>query len=63
MRLHFHIMIRQGEDNHLVYLGPPFSQFLVDVYAKIETERLTTIKNNPVQLRADRYIHLRDDIG
>lgn len=59
----FRIMIRQGEDNHLVYFRSLFSQFLVDMYAKIETERLTYIRNNQAQLRADSYIHLRDAIG
>ena len=59
----FRIMIRQGETNHLVYFRSLFSQFLVDMYAKIETERLTYIRKNQAQLRADSYIHLRDAIG
>ncbi|XP_071574697.1 uncharacterized protein [Temnothorax nylanderi] len=40
-----------------------YSQFLVDMYAKIETERLNYIRNNQAQLRADSYIHLRDAVG
>ncbi|XP_076301721.1 uncharacterized protein LOC143219730 [Lasioglossum baleicum] len=58
----FRIMIREGEDNHLVYFRSLFSQFLVDMYAKIETERLMYIRKNQAQLRADSYIHLRDAI-
>ncbi|VVC31228.1 Helitron helicase-like domain, partial [Cinara cedri] len=59
----YHIMIRQTEINHLLYLRSLFNQYLVDMYAKIETERLNFIKNNQIQFRADNYIHLRDAIG
>ena len=55
-------MVRQGEDNHLLYFRSLFSQLLVDMYAKIETERLNYIRNNQAQLRADIYIHLRDAV-
>ncbi|XP_071575058.1 uncharacterized protein [Temnothorax nylanderi] len=59
----YRIMIREGEVNHLVYFRSLFSQFLVDMYAKIETERLNYIRNNQAQLRAESYIHLRDAVG
>ncbi|XP_024893230.1 uncharacterized protein LOC112468336 [Temnothorax curvispinosus] len=59
----YRIMIREGEVNHLVYFRSLFSQFLVDMYVKIETERLNYIRNNQAQLRADSYIHLRDAVG
>lgn len=59
----YRIMVRQGEVNHMVYFRSLFSQFLVDMYAKIETERLNYIRNNQAQLRADSYIHLRDAVG
>lgn len=59
----YRIMVRQGEVNHMVYFRSLFSQFLVDMYAKIETERLNYIRNNQAQLRADNYIHLRDAVG
>lgn len=59
----YHIMIRQTEINHLLYYRSLFNQYLVDMYAKIETERLNFIKNNQMQLRTDNYIHLRDVIG
>ncbi|XP_071582444.1 uncharacterized protein [Temnothorax nylanderi] len=59
----YRVMVRQGEVNHLVYFRSLFSQFLVDMYAKIETERLNYIRNNQAQLRADSYIHLRDAVG
>lgn len=56
-------MIREGEDNFLVKYRALFSQYLVDEYAKVETERLNYIKNNQAKLRADNYIHLKDAIG
>ncbi|XP_024871877.1 uncharacterized protein LOC112454611 [Temnothorax curvispinosus] len=59
----YRIMIRKGEVNHLVYFRSLFSQFLINMYAKIETERLNYIRNNQAQLRADSYIHLRDVVG
>lgn len=37
-----------------------FSQFIVDMYAKIETERLVYIRTNQRRLRAEEYVHLRD---
>ncbi|KAL4119656.1 hypothetical protein QTP88_012450 [Uroleucon formosanum] len=42
----YRIMIRQDEVNHIVYFRSLFSQFLVDMYAKIETERLNFIRNH-----------------
>jgi hypothetical protein len=56
-------MVREGEDNYLVNYRSLFSKYLVDEYAKIETERLNYIKNNQAKLRADSYIHLKDVIG
>ena len=43
-------MIRKGEVNHILMYRRLFHQFAVDIYVKIETERLT-------------YIHLRDAIN
>lgn len=42
----FRYMIRPGEDNHLAYFRSLFSQLLVEMYAKIVTERLNYKKNN-----------------
>lgn len=35
-----------------------FSQFLVDMYTKIETERLVLIRTNQRRLRAESYVGL-----
>lgn len=59
----YRIMVIEGENNYLVNYRSLFSQYLVDEYAKIETERLNYIKNNQAKLRADSYIHLKDGIG
>lgn len=53
------IMIRNGE-NHLHKCRQLFHQFLVDEFAKIESERLTFLRLNQKSLRVDEYIHLRD---
>ncbi|GFU73651.1 helitron_like_N domain-containing protein [Trichonephila clavipes] len=39
-----------------------FHQYIVDMYAKIETERLLYIRLNQTELRSEQYIHLRDAI-
>ncbi|KMQ93371.1 hypothetical protein RF55_6535 [Lasius niger] len=59
----YRLMVRQDEINHLLYFRSFLSQFLVAMYAKIESERLNFIKNNQAQLRAESYIHLRDAVG
>lgn len=59
----YRIMIRPDETNHILQCRSLFCMFLVDIYAKIETERLNFIRANQAQLRADNYIHLKDAIG
>jgi hypothetical protein len=38
-------------------------QYCVDIYVKIETERLTFNRLNQAKLRSEDYIHLRDAIN
>ena len=38
-------------------------QFVMDMYAKVDTERLLFIRLNQRKLRVDDYIHLRDAIA
>ncbi|KAL4132202.1 hypothetical protein QTP88_009407 [Uroleucon formosanum] len=59
----YKIMVRKELDNYLLHYGPLFNQYLVDMYAKIESERLNFIRNPQNKLRADKYIHLKDAIG
>ncbi|XP_036347381.1 uncharacterized protein LOC118756745, partial [Rhagoletis pomonella] len=56
----FLIQLRENEHIFLHRFRGLFNQFLVDVYAKIETERLVFIRANQKKLRAENYIDLRD---
>lgn len=56
------IMIRQDEDNYILRCRQLFHQYIVDMYAKIETERLVFLRFHQMQLRSEDYIHLRDAV-
>ncbi|KAJ8723199.1 hypothetical protein PYW08_003111 [Mythimna loreyi] len=56
----FLIQLRVNNGSYLHHYRTLFSQFLVDMYAKIETERLVFIRSNQRKLRAENYVHLRD---
>ncbi|XP_067930983.1 uncharacterized protein [Watersipora subatra] len=53
------LMVRDGSFNYIYMCRKLFLQFAVDMYAKIETERLSFIRHHQTRLRADDYIHLR----
>ncbi|EPB67919.1 hypothetical protein ANCCEY_12989 [Ancylostoma ceylanicum] len=53
-------MITDTSSNHLLKYRQLFHQFIVDVCAKVENERLLYIRLNHQKLRVDDYIHLRD---
>lgn len=59
----YRLMIRQNEVNHILYCRRLFNQYVVDMYAKIETERLNFIRFNQKKLRSEEYVHLRDAIN
>jgi hypothetical protein len=52
-------MVRDMNFNRILRATTVFHQFLVDMYTKIETERLNFIKRNQCQLRAENYIHFK----
>ncbi|GBO17927.1 hypothetical protein AVEN_235697-1 [Araneus ventricosus] len=54
-------MVRSTE-NRLLNYRQHLHQYLVDMYAKIEAERLLFIRRNQKKLRVDEYIHLKDAI-
>jgi len=58
----YRLMTRVGEDNRLLRCRQLFHQFIVDMYAKIESERLLYIRISQQKLRSEQYIHLRDAI-
>lgn len=59
----YRLMIRQNEENYILRGKKLFHQYAVDMYAKIESERLNYIRFNQRKLRAEEYIHLRDAIN
>ncbi|CAI6348290.1 unnamed protein product [Macrosiphum euphorbiae] len=59
---HYRLMVRHHIYNHLHNYRKLINKYWVDMYAKIESERLLFIRNNQSKLRAEDYIHLRDAI-
>jgi hypothetical protein len=55
-------MVRPQEDNFILRCGKLFHQYAVDMYAKIESERLNYLRFNQAALRSEEYIHLQDAI-
>uniref|UniRef100_A0A182HPH8 Helitron helicase-like domain-containing protein n=1 Tax=Anopheles arabiensis TaxID=7173 RepID=A0A182HPH8_ANOAR len=58
----YRLMVRRNEDNLILRCRELFQQFIVDMYAKVENERLRYLRHNQKKLRAEEYIHLRDAI-
>ncbi|UYV69439.1 hypothetical protein LAZ67_6003616 [Cordylochernes scorpioides] len=59
----YFIMVRRNSPNVIVQFGQLFHQFLVDMYAKVESERLRYITLHQRNLRAESYIYLRDALS
>lgn len=59
----FHIMVRPNNFNLLCRFKQLFHQFLVDMYVKVESERLRYITLNQRKLRSESYVHLQDAIN
>jgi len=57
----YHIMVRENV-SVLLQGKRLFQQYLVDVYCKIETERLQFLRHEQTTLQADCYQDLRDAI-
>lgn len=56
----YHLMERESEECYILLFRNLLNQFLVDMYAKKETERLNFIRNNQKKLRSENYVHLKD---
>ena len=56
----YHLMVRDG--NYWLKVKRLFQQFLVDIYAKIETERLQLLRREQQSLCVDNYNSLRDSL-
>ncbi|UYV75380.1 hypothetical protein LAZ67_13000048 [Cordylochernes scorpioides] len=59
----YRIIARDNVYNHILNCRQLFSQYIVDMYAKIESERLLYIRLNQKELRVEEYIHLRDAVA
>ncbi|GBN31900.1 hypothetical protein AVEN_239102-1 [Araneus ventricosus] len=57
----YRLMVRSTEKRLLNY-RQLLHHYLIDMYAKIEAERLLFIRLNQKKLRVDEYIHLKDAI-
>nr|XP_046492947.1 uncharacterized protein LOC124224788 [Neodiprion pinetum] len=57
------IMVRQHQDNYILRYRQLFHQYIVDMYAKVESERLRFLRFNQTKLRSEEYIHLRDAVA
>ena len=56
----YRLMKRDSGENYILSFRNLLNQYLVDMYAKIETERLNWIRNNQKKLRSEEYVHLKD---
>jgi hypothetical protein len=59
----YRIMVREGDANHIHNFKNLFNQYLVDMYAKVESGRLLYIRTHQRELRAENYVHLQDALG
>lgn len=59
----YRLMIRENIESHILKCRQLYHQYVVDMYAKIESERLLFIRLNQRQLRSEEYVHLRDAVN
>ena len=55
-------MFKNNQNNYLLQYRDLLNQYIVDMYAKIETERLIYMQTHQKELRVDNYDHLKDTI-
>ena len=58
----YHLMVWDNSFNQILRFKDVTNQFIVDMYTKIETERLLYIHLNQKTLRAEQYIHFKDTL-
>lgn len=59
----YRLLIRENTNNHILKCRKLFHQYILDMYAKVETERLLFIRLNQTKLRSEEYIHLHHAIA
>jgi hypothetical protein len=55
-------MIRLNQEYYILRYRQLYHQYVVDIFAKIKSERFRFIRSNQAKLRSEEYIHLRDAI-
>ena len=63
LQFYAYYLMDRAHSNHLLRTRSLLCQYVVDQYAKIESERLLYIRNIQKKLRADDYVHLQDALG
>ena len=63
MHFYAHRLMVRGGVSHLHQCRDLFQQYLVDMFVKMESERLNYIRFHQKELRVDSYIHLMDAIN
>ena len=56
------LMIRPNNENYILKCRQLFQQYIVDMYAMIESERFLFIRLSQTKLCSEQYIHLRDAV-
>jgi len=59
----YRLMISENPKNHILKGKQLFRQYMANMYAKIDTERLPLIWLNQTKLRSEEYKHLRDIVA
>ena len=59
----YQLQVRDKQQSPLHKAGDLFSQYITDMFVKMDTERLGWVKNHQKELRVDDYEHLKDSIN
>ena len=59
----YRLMVREGQFNCLQRYFDLFQQYLVDQFAKVESERLCWVRTHQKELRSESYSHLKDALS
>lgn len=58
----YQLMIQENEDNPILKCCQLFNQYIVDMFAKIETEYLILIHLNQTKIHSEEHVHLWDAV-
>lgn len=58
----YRLMIQENEDNYILKCRQLIHQHIVDMYAKIKTERFIFIRFIKTKRHSEDYVHFRDAV-